>query len=425
MITIRPARAGDRAFLLVLRNDPATYRYFRAPRPVTPDEHRRWFDSVLRDGSRTLYMIEREGMPVGQVRFDAHADSACAEVSVSIAAPARGSGAGTLAVRRAMIRYLAEHPAITTITAEIHAENGASFRLFDRFGFRPTGRDGAFHAFALECPRERLASIIAVLQVRASSTRLPGKVLKPILGEPMLARQIERILRSKRIDQLVVATSTDASDDAIAALCAQWSIARSRGSLADVLDRVYQAVAPYAPTHVVRLTGDCPLTDPAVIDAAIDFALRGDFDYATNVKPYTFPDGLDVEVVTFRALETAWREAELPSHREHVLPFIHRQPERFYLGYYRSPVDLSRHRWTVDESEDFVFVTAVYEALYPTNPNFSMRDILDFLEHHPELLRVNERFERNAGRRKAFEEDAKFLVSQRAPMPEAPVCPAP
>lgn len=257
--------------------------------------------------------------------------------------------------------------------------------------------------------------ILAILQARASSTRSPGKVLKPILGQPMLVRQIERIRRSRRIGQLIVATSTEASDDAIAALCAARGIACSRGSLTDVLDRVYRAAEPYHPTHVVRLTGDCPLTDPDVIDAVVEFAVHGDYDFATNGKPYSFPDGLDVDVLRFSALETAWREAELPSHREHVIPFVCRQPERFYLGYFRSAVPLGHHRWTVDESEDFVFVTAVYEALYPEKPDFRMWDILEFLARHPELLRVNERFERNAGRRKALEEDAKFLASQRAP----------
>ncbi|MBI4449781.1 glycosyltransferase family protein [Candidatus Uhrbacteria bacterium] len=258
--------------------------------------------------------------------------------------------------------------------------------------------------------------ILAVLQARMSSSRLPGKVLQPILGEPMLFRQLERVRRSHRIDHLIVVTSTEASDNAIAEMCTERGVAHYRGSLNDVLDRAYHAAEPYRPSHVVRLTGDCPLADPSAIDAVIDFAIRGDFDYATNGKPYTFPDGLDVEIATFAAFEAAWREADLPSHREHVFPFIHRQPERFYLGYVRSSVDLSRHRWTVDEPEDFMFVTRVYEALYPMNPNFQTQDILDFLMDHPELLRMNERFERNAGRRKAFEEDTKFLVAQRAPM---------
>lgn len=267
--------------------------------------------------------------------------------------------------------------------------------------------------------------VIAVLQARTSSSRLPGKVLKPILGVPMLARQIERIRRSKRIDQLVIATSTDASDDALVALCDRLGVLCYRGSLVDVLDRCYHAVAPHQPTHVVRLTGDCPLIDPTVIDSVIAFAIRGDFDYATNAKPYTFPDGLDVEVVRFAALAVAWKEADLPSHREHVLPFIHRQPERFYLGYYRSPVNLSQHRWTIDEPDDLIFVRAIYEMLYPANPNFRMQDVLNVLAHHPELCRVNERFERNAGRRKALEEDTKFFAAQRTHLSAEPVCPSP
>lgn len=278
----------------------------------------------------------------------------------------------------------------------------------------PSGSSGAPASGAGETVRTASPRTIAVLQARASSTRLPGKVLRPILGEPMLARQIERVRRSRKIDDLVVATSTEASDDAVVDLCERISVPCSRGSLTDVLDRAYRAVEPCHPSHVVRLTGDCPLTDPSLIDTVIDFTLRGDFDYATNAKPYTFPDGLDVEVVKFAALETAWREATLPSHREHVTPFVSRQPERFYLGYYRSALDQSEHRWTVDEPADFTFVSHLYEVIYPTNPTFTTADVFAHLSVHEGCARTVPRHERNVGRLKSLEEDARVLAAQHA-----------
>jgi spore coat polysaccharide biosynthesis protein SpsF len=173
-----------------------------------------------------------------------------------------------------------------------------------------------------------MTNILVILQARVSSSRLPGKVLKSILGRPMLARQIERVLQSRRIDQLVIATSTDPSDDDLENLCWQMNVSCFRGSLNDVLDRFYQAAKKWQPQHVVRLTGDCPLIDPEIIDAAVDFYLAGGYDYAANAIQPTFPDGLDVEIFRFSILESAWKESILPSQREHVTPFIHQQPEQ-------------------------------------------------------------------------------------------------
>src|SRR5215831_8692767 len=181
--------------------------------------------------------------------------------------------------------------------------------------------------------------ILGILQARASSRRLPGKVLKPILGRPMLERQIERVRRSRRMDRLTVATSTDASDDAIAALCQALTVDCFRGSLEDVLDRFYQAARQYAPRAVVRLTGDCPLTDPRVIDELIETHCREGYDYTANVlPPRQIPDGLDVEVIAMSCLETTWREAKLPSEREHVTPFIYNHRERFRFEWQRLPM---------------------------------------------------------------------------------------
>ena len=249
---------------------------------------------------------------------------------------------------------------------------------------------------------------LAILQARVSSSRLPGKVLKPILRRPMLELQLERVMRAVRIDRLVVATNAEVSDDPIADLCRKIGVAVFRGNLNDVLDRFYLAAKPYCPDVIVRLTGDCPLADPAVIDYAIEYFLAHDLDYVSNCVERTYPIGLDVEVFRFICLEKSWREARLPSEREHVTPFIKNHPEWFSIGHIKSPVDLSHHRWTVDEPQDFAFVRAVYEALYPRNPRFTTDDILDFLSDHPEITMLNYHIVHGAGYEKSLREDMKY-----------------
>lgn len=212
--------------------------------------------------------------------------------------------------------------------------------------------------------------ILAILQARMSSTRLPGKVLMPLAGAPMLSRQIERIQRSKLIDKLIIATSDRSEDDPVAGL---WPDS-FRGSLNNVLDRFYCAAEPYDPLYVVRLTGDCPLTDWTVIDGCIQFMLDGCFDYASNTLNPTFPDGLDVEIFTFEMLGIAWRKARDPYDLEHVTPYIQREPDR---GSFEHDVDLSHLRWTVDTLEDYAFVSRVYETLYPIDPAFTTQRILN------------------------------------------------
>lgn len=239
--------------------------------------------------------------------------------------------------------------------------------------------------------------ILAILQARTGSTRLPGKVLKPILGRPMLYRQLERVQRAKSLGGLVVATSSHPSDDPLEALCREHGIAVHRGSLEDVLDRFHGAAAPYKPDHVVRLTGDCPLIDPGILDEVVRRHLEGGHDYTSNAHRPTYPDGLDVEVIAWHALDEAWREAKLPSQREHVTPFVADQPGRYRICHVTGAEDLSHHRWTVDEPEDFRLVEAVYEALYPANPAFGMGDVLAYLAGHPELAGINQKYERNEG----------------------------
>jgi len=254
----------------------------------------------------------------------------------------------------------------------------------------------------------KTVGVLAIVQARVSSSRLPAKVLQPILGKPMLVRQLERLLRCKKVDKLMVATSDDSTDLPIVDLCATESIACFRGSLNDVLDRFYYAALTYRPLHVVRLTGDCPLTDPALIDAVTEYHISGAYDFVSNATEPTFPDGLDVAVFRFALLERTWRDARLPSEREHVTPYMRRHPERDKIGIYKGSPDRSHLRWTVDEPGDFAFVKAVYERLYPNKPDFDSDDVYRLLEREPGLLQLNDGVRRNHGLQRSLQQDSEW-----------------
>lgn len=219
--------------------------------------------------------------------------------------------------------------------------------------------------------------IVAVLQARMSSSRLPGKVMRPILDRPMIGLQLERIRRAKELDRIVVATSDQRGDDPVAEYAASEGVEVHRGSLDDVLDRFQTAAARFDAKHVVRLTADCPLADWQVIDDCVRLHKTGGADYTSNivVGHRSYPDGLDVEVMTRAALEAAWREAAPGPQREHVTPYIIAHPDRFRQAHLVQTPNLEHVRWTVDTAEDFDFVRACYEALYLRNPAFTTADI--------------------------------------------------
>lgn len=250
--------------------------------------------------------------------------------------------------------------------------------------------------------------VLVVVQARTGSTRLPGKVLLPVAGAPLLVRMLERVRQARTPTEVVVATTTDAADEPVRELARRAGVRCVSGHPTDLLDRHYHAalecgLSPLADTAaaadvVVKIPSDCPLIDPAVIDRVIGCHLDQPerYDFVSNLHPATYPDGNDVEVMPLPALAAAWREADRPHEREHTTPFLWDRPGRFRLGNvcWETGADLSMsHRFTIDYPEDYAFVSAVYDALWtPERPLFGLGEILDLLAARPEVFELNRRY---------------------------------
>ncbi len=236
--------------------------------------------------------------------------------------------------------------------------------------------------------------IVTIIQVRRGSSRLPDKVFRPLSGKSLFVRQVERVRASLLCGQVVVATTLNPADDLVAAACAQEGWECFRGHDADLLDRHYQAALKHRADIVIKIPGDCPLIDPAIIDRVIGFYLEnGDrYDYVSNLHPATWPDGNDVEIMSFQTLEKAWEDATRPFEREHTTPYIWERPEQFRIGnvVMEGGADYSMtHRLTIDYEEDYQFISAVWSALYPVNSLFGVGDILDLLDKRPDIYMIN------------------------------------
>lgn len=233
---------------------------------------------------------------------------------------------------------------------------------------------------------------VAIVQARMSSSRLPGKVLKEINGKPMIAHVVERTRRAGSVNFVAVATTTDAADDAVERWCQESQTACYRGNMFDVLDRYYQAARLYAADIIVRVTADCPVIDPQVIDDTVAAFHAHNADFSANRLPppwgRTFPIGLDTEVCRFTALERAWKEAREDHEREHVMPYLYDTPGRFTVYQLNTMPDYGTLRWTVDTPEDLEFIRAVF-ALLQDKENFTWLDVLAVTQAHPELNTIN------------------------------------
>jgi spore coat polysaccharide biosynthesis protein SpsF len=236
--------------------------------------------------------------------------------------------------------------------------------------------------------------VSAIIQARMGSSRLPGKVMKKVNGKPLLEYQIERVLRSKHIDHVIVATTTEEIDNSIESFCDTMEIDCVRGSEKDVLGRYYKALKKYPSDLIIRLTSDCPLLDPEVVDLVITTYLnnREDVDYVSNTIQRSYPRGMDVEILSSALLHEINTLATKDYEREHVTPYIY-QNEMYKIIQVVSEKDNSWHRWTVDTTEDFLLIQEIISSLYTENPEFTIADILNLFDERPELVLINQHIE--------------------------------
>jgi len=242
--------------------------------------------------------------------------------------------------------------------------------------------------------------IVATIEARMTSTRLPGKVLKPCLGKPMMELLVERVRRSRLIDEIVISTTVNRTDDVLVQCARDLGVGHFRGSEDDVVARVVGAMEAAKADIVVQLTGDCPLLDWAVIDQLIRLYQANKFDYVSNTTVRSYPRGLDCQVVSLATLQESLRIAKDPAQHEHVCLSIYENPQLFSLFNLMAPPELCYpgQRWTLDTEADYKFLTTVYERLYPQNPAFTSADILRLLHAHPEIEALNREIQQKAVR---------------------------
>jgi len=251
------------------------------------------------------------------------------------------------------------------------------------------------------------AKIIALIQARMGSTRLPGKVALELKGSTVLEQVFNRVSSSKLINEAILVTTLHKSDLPLVCLCANKNIRVFCGSEEDVLDRFYQAAKIIKPDHIVRITADCPLMDPEVIDIVVKKHLDSNSDYTSNVLVESYPDGLDVEVFTYNALEQAWKDADKKSDREHVTLFMRNNADRFKLCSVENNINLSSLRWTLDEPEDYDFIQKLYD-FFDKKSLFGMNEVLSVMEKHPSLGKINNKITRNEGLLTSLNKDRRI-----------------
>ncbi len=257
--------------------------------------------------------------------------------------------------------------------------------------------------------------VVAIIQARMASTRLPSKILMPMMDKTILEQIVNRVKKAPSIQEIVVATTENKLDDLVEELCKDKKIHLYRGSEKNVLERFYECAKEYQADIVVRVTADDPLKDPSVIEKAVQLFKNNDYDYVSNTIEPTYPEGIDIEVFSFDALKQCYLEAKLDSEKEHVTPYLYHNPERFKLYNFKNPVDLSFMRWTLDQPEDYLFTLKVYQELYKKPDEFfGMEEILELLKRKPELGEINQGHIRNEGYLKSLEqEQQKSPVTKR------------
>lgn len=387
-------------------NDSEVTRYLVAGKTPTSIEDVKSFIATAQGSSRVTFAIYRldTNQHIGNAKLD-HIDWISRKADFGIMLGDRGSwgqGFGSEATEL-VTSYGFRVLNLERIYLGVVDVNASAARVYRKLGYQDEGIrrkdqfvDGSWaDTLVMGIVRERWREVtprrvIVLLQARMGSSRLPGKVLKPLAGEPSLARTIERLRDLKLATELRIATSTDSADDSIEAWAREAAVPVTRGSLTDVLERFRAAAVEARADVVVRITADCPMIDPEIVDRVIATYLEneGKVDYVSNVDERTYPDGLDVEVFSFLALDEAARDAVADYDREHVTPYIRRN---FRKRSVCQAINLGDLRWTMDHADDYETLNAIFAELHAASPKFRQVDVLKLLVERPELIRTGVR----------------------------------
>ena len=246
--------------------------------------------------------------------------------------------------------------------------------------------------------------VTCIIQARTRSERLPNKVLKEIENLPMICHIINRVKKAKNIDQIILATSNTDTDKILLDIAKKFKIIGFAGDEKDVLDRFYNAAITYAANPIVRITGDCPLVDPILLDKMVEFYQANDYDYMSNTIERTFPDGLDIEIFSSEVLKISNKEAKWLSEREHVTPYILKNQNDFRIYNYKNKQNLSNLRWCVDEEDDLIMIRKIFQEMRP-NQFFSTDDALKIILKRPDISKINSGIMTNEGYEKSLKND--------------------
>lgn len=249
--------------------------------------------------------------------------------------------------------------------------------------------------------------IVGIIAARMASTRLPGKVMLTICGKTILEHMVDRVTHSRTLDKVLIATSTDESDDVIEALCRRTGIECIRGPNEDLLSRYKMVCDAVGADIIAKMGADSPLIDPSIIDKVVKIFVNNDYDYVSNYGPFprTYPEGIALDVYTSKTLDEVYNEAKKPSEREHISPFIWMRPERYRIYRVDCEKDLLKYRLCLDYKEDYYVIKSVFEGLYPQNPFFTMEEIIEWLDAHPDILKINSHIKPYEGLLKSLEQD--------------------
>lgn len=408
-VSFRKIEKSDLEMIMNWRNHERILKNSRDRRVLTMEDQLKWFQRISGSGNDDMYIVLKDGAPIGVCGLGRiNRQDRTAEITYYLGV--QQNPAMDVAIGIEVYAFLKKKGFNDYHFHRLHGEvfgfNKGGLRLALHCGFKNEGvkRQSVFWdgqhwdsimvgLLAEEYYQQELGKIkvVIIVQARTGSTRLPGKILKEVMGKPLLSYLLERLKRVVLCNEICVATTTKEQEQPIVDICSQLSVKVFRGSEENVLERYFLAAQNLNANAIVRITSDCPLIDPIEIDKLIAYYLAnsGCYDYTSHGLERTYPMGMEAEIFSFDALKRTYQEAKSDSEKEHVTLYMRRNPALFRLGNLAYHENKKNHRWTVDTAEDFELIAKIIENLYPANFEFSLKDIIDICERNPQWQEIN------------------------------------